>query len=172
MRRSISLIFIPAIILMAAGCAGAKITEMIHARWSGTQIQSIAIDPRGGVMGEEIAMHLNSGSLRVLDADQTIQLARRVGLDEYHVNSPEGLEALRSAGADALLVLKTMIGWDGNPQVVTARLIDTRTAEVITGFSWENGWGGDFGSVADRAMRKSVSEAARQISMTILNRLG
>jgi len=171
MRRSISMI-IPVIILMTAGCAGARITEMAHAPWSGARIESIAIDPRGGVMGEEIALHLNSGSLRVLNADQTVQLARRAGLDEYHVNSPEGLEALRNAGTDALLVLKTMIGWDGNPQVVTARLIDTRTAEVITGFSWENGWGGDFGSVADRAMRKSVPEAARQISATILNRIG
>ena len=171
MRRSIS-ILIPAIILMAAGCAGARITEMIQTPWSGSQIQSIAIDPRGGVMGEQIAMHLNSGSLRVLDADQTTQLALRVGIDEYHINSPEGLEALRNGGAEALLVLKTMHGWDGNPQVVTARLIDTRTAEVITGFSWENGWGGDFGSVADRAMRKSISEAARQISTTLLNKIG
>ena len=123
-------------------------------------------------MGEEIAMHLNSGSLRVLDADQTNQLARRIGIDEYHINSPEGLEALRNGGVESLLIIKTMIGWDGKPQVVTARLIDTRTADVITGFSWENGWGGDFGSVADRAMRKSIPEAARQISATILNRIG
>ncbi len=171
MRRSISFIFIPAIIFMAAGCAGAKITEMVHPPWSGSQIQSIAIDPRGGIMGAEIAMHLNSGSLRVLDADQTTQLARRVGIDAYHVNSPEGLEALRNGGAEALLVLRTVLGWDGNPQIVTARLIDTRTAEVITGFSWENGWGGDVGSVADRAMRKSVPEAARHISATLLNRI-
>lgn len=79
MRRSLSFIFIPAIILMAAGCAGTKITEMVHAPWSGSLIQSIAIDPRGGIMGDEIAMHLNSGSLRVLDSDQTTQLARRIG---------------------------------------------------------------------------------------------
>ena len=172
MHRSISILCLPAIILMAAGCAGTRITEMIHAPRSGSPIQSIAIDPRGGIMGEEIAMHLTSGNLRVLDSDHTTQLARRSGIDEHHLNSPAGLEALRNGGAEALLIIKTMIGWDGKPQVVTVKLIDTMTAEVITGFSWENGWGGDFGSVADRAMRRSVPEAARQISTSLLDRIG
>ena len=145
---------------------------MIRSPGSRVQIQSIAIDPRSGVMGEEIAMHLSNGDIRVFDSDQTIQIARRAGVDEYHVNSPEGLEGLRNGGADALLILKTMVGWDGKPQMVTARLIDTQTSEVISGFSWENGWGGDFGSIADRAMRKGLPEAAHQISVTLLDRMG
>ena len=171
MRRSRSIILILTLIFTAAGCAGARLTEMIQTPYSGPLVQSIAIDPRGGIMGEEIAMHLVSGSLKVFDSDQTIQIARRAGIDEYHINSPEGLEGLRNGGVDALLIVKTMIGWDGKPQIVTARLINTHTSEVITGFSWENGWGGDFGSIADRTMRKSVPEAARQISASILNRI-
>ena len=171
MRLSRSIILILSLILTAAGCAGARLTEMIQTPYSGPPVRSIAIDPRCGVMGEEIAMHLNRGNLRVFDSDQTIQIARRVGIDEYHINSPEGLEGLRNKGVDALLIVKTMIGWDGKPQIVTARLINTHTSEVITSLSWENGWGGEFGSVADRTMRKSVPEAARQISVSLLNRI-
>ncbi len=171
MRQSGSIILMSVVILSASGCAGAKLTEMIRPPYSGPQVQSIAIDPRGGIMGEEIATYLNNGNLKVFDSDQTIQIVRQAGIDEFHINSPEGLEELRNRGVDALLIVKTMIGWDGKPQMVSARLINTHTSEVITGLSWENGWGGNFGSIADRTMRKSVPEAARQISASLLNRI-
>ncbi len=172
MNRSTSIILMATLILTATGCAGARLTEMIHTPPSGPPVGSVAIDPQGGIMGEEIALHLRNGRLRVFDPDQTIQIARRLGIDDYQINSPEGLEGLRNGGVDALLIVKTMIGWDGKPQIVTARLINTHTSEVITGLSWENGWGGDFGSVADRTMRKGASEAARQISASLLYRIG
>ena len=171
MRSPVSLLLVSVLALSATGCAGARVIETIRTPSSGADVQCVAIDPRGGIMGEEIALRLGNGGLQVFDSDQTMQIARQAGIDAYLINSPDGLEGLRSAGVDALLVVRTMLGWDGKPQIVTARLIDTRTAEVITGFSWENGWGGDVGSVADRTMRKSVPEAADQISMSLLDRI-
>jgi hypothetical protein len=171
MRRPVSILLLSALALSATGCAGARLIETIRSPYSGEDVRCVAIDPRGGVMGEEIALRLGIGGLQVIDSDQTMQIARQAGIDAYFINSPDGLEELRNAGADALLVVKAMLGWDGKPQVVTARLIDTRTAEVITGLSWENGWGGEFGSIPDRTMRKSVPEAARQISASILDRI-
>jgi hypothetical protein len=35
---------------------------------------------------------------------------------------------------------------------------------VIGGVAWQNGWGGQAGSMADRTMRKDVIEAAREIA--------
>ncbi len=171
MRRLESTTLLLAFALPLASCAGAKLNETIRNPYSGPPIQNIAIDPRGGVMGDQIAMELVDRGINVFDSDQTAQLALRRG-EEFHINSPEGYEKLREGGVDALLVVKAMIGWDGKPQIVMARLISTHTSDVITDLSWQNGWGGDFGSVADRTMRKSVVEAARQISELLLMRIG
>jgi len=171
MHRLKSTTLLLALALPLAGCAGARLTETIRNPYSGPPIQSIAIDPRGGVMGDQIAVELANSGLNILDSDHTAHLALRQE-GKFPINSPEGHEELRVGGVDALLVVRAMIGWDGKPQIVKAQLISTHTSDVITDLSWQNGWGGEFGSVADRTMRKSMSEAARQISELLLTRIG
>jgi hypothetical protein len=37
--------------------------------------------------------------------------------------------------------------------------------------TWQNGWGGYSGSDADRAMRKSTTEAAQEIATELITKL-
>jgi len=171
MRRLIPCSLLLALLLLLAGCTSARLIETIHTAYTGPPARCVAIDPRGGILADEIAMELYNSGLNVLDADQTSLLASRTGVSEFHINSPEGHEALRTDGVDALLVVKSLMSWDGTPQTVTVRLISTHTSQIITGLSWQNGWGGDIGSVLDRSMRKDIPEAAGQIAEALLTRI-
>ena len=46
---------------------------------------------------------------------------------------------------------------------MTARLNSTHNGRLIAGVSWQNGYGGQAGSMADRMMRSDVSSAAKEI---------
>jgi hypothetical protein len=47
----------------------------------------------------------------------------------------------------------------------------TDTGQILAGVTWQNGWGGECGSMADRTMRSGLSQAARQIADALAARL-
>ena len=62
-------------------------------------------------------------------------------------------------------------GNDGLPQSASVRINSTHTGEILAGVSWQNGWGGQSGSIADRTMRKDLTKAAEEIVSEIVSTL-
>jgi len=60
---------------------------------------------------------------------------------------------------------------DGLPQSASVLLTSTETARIIGGVSWQNGWGGMAGSIADRTMRKDVADAAKEITDALVKQV-
>jgi hypothetical protein len=91
----------------------------------------------------------------------------RIGLDEAEIMLPRGLKALSAEGVDAVLVVRSESGYDGLPQSAIARLTSTNDGRLLSGVTWQNGWGGQAGSIADRQMRKDLHEAASEIALAL-----
>ena len=107
----------------------------------------------------------------VYDTAQTSSLLVRLGISEVEVTLPQHLDALRSEGIDAYISARSASGDDGLPQSASVRINSTHTGAIIAGISWQNGWGGQSGSMADRTMRKDLTEAAEEIAEEIAKRL-
>jgi hypothetical protein len=124
----------------------------------------IALAPSGGVLADAIGVELVNRGYNVVDTQETTNLLTRMNLDEMEVMQPQRITQLRERGIDAVLAVRTAAGPDGRPQSASVRLNSTYSAKVIGGVAWQNGWGGQAGSMADRTMRKDVIEAAREIA--------
>ena len=151
------------LVLFATGCATSKLSiskpdVLPHS------VNSIALMPSGGVMAEAIGIELLNHGVRVFDTATTTSLMARVNLTEAEIASPQNIRLMADEGVDALLVVKTVAGYDNRPESATARLISTRTGELLVGATWNNGKGGAKGSPADGVMRTNLSKAASKIA--------
>jgi len=92
-------------------------------------------------------------------------------MSEIEVSTPQGLSRLKEKGIDAYLTVKSAGAYDNQPQSASARATSTHSGRVIAGISWQNGWGGQAGSMADRTMRKGLAEAAQEIASALAKSL-
>lgn len=129
------------------------------------------MSPSGGLLAEAVAVELSNRGYTVIDPSDTSRLMARLNLNEVEIARPEGLSKLRDQGIDALLVVRAAGGYDEHPQSATARVSSTYTGRLIAGVSWQNGWGGQAGSIADRVMRKGLTQAAQEIAEAISRNL-
>jgi len=150
--------------ILLTGCATSKISEAPNAVGASHPVRAIAMAPEGGLLAESIAIELANQGYNVIDASQTSGLLVRMNLDEIEVATPVGLQKLSEKGIDAYLTVRSAGGYDGQLASASARASSTHTGRLIAGVSWQNGWGGQHGSLADRTMRKGVSEAAADIA--------
>jgi len=127
--------------------------------------------PSGGLLADAVAVELSNQGYTVIDAADMSQLMIRMNMNEIEIAQPQGLSRLRSQGVDALLTVRAAGGYDGQPQSASARVNSTHTGRVIAGVTWQNGWGGMAGSIADRTMRQGLSEAAREIAGSLARSL-
>jgi hypothetical protein len=67
--------------------------------------------------------------------------------------------------------VRAIAGYDGKPQSASVRLNSTKTGAIVAGVSWQNGWGGQAGSMADRMQRKDLADAADEIARNIAKNL-
>lgn len=156
---------------LLAACAGARLGNTVLSEYDGPTIRTVAVAPGGGLVAEAVAARLQTERLTVVEPNETISILEQAGVTRSQIAGEAGFQELVKHNVDALLVMRSLYGWDGHPQSVSVRLISTRTAEVITSFLWENGWGGELGSVADRIMRRDSAEAAQQIAAGLLERM-
>jgi hypothetical protein len=77
---------------------------------------------------------------------------------------------LRERGIEAIITAKT-VDIDGMPESASVRITDTLDGKILGGLTWQNGWGGRRGSIADRSMRKNLSAAAQDIAKELSSRL-
>lgn len=113
-------------------------------------------------------MELFNDGVTVIDPEQTRGILGHLGISEIQIATPESYVALHKAGIDALLVVKGVMAYDGTPESASVRLTSMPTGEVVAGLTWQNGWGGMRGSIADRTMRKNLAQAASEISGALM----
>lgn len=158
-----------ALALSTAGCASSKVSYTTRPTSAPAEaLNSVAMSPSGGVLADAIAIELSNAGYQVFDGQQTSQLFARLNLDEFEIAKPQSLALLKDKGVDAYLVVRGAAGRDGLPQSATVRLTGTESGKIITGVTWQNGWGGQSGSIADRQMRKDVAEAAEEVTRALL----
>jgi hypothetical protein len=120
--------------------------------------------PGGGLLAEAVAVELSNRGYTVVDSASTTRMMVRLNLNEVDIAQPVGLAKLKEQGIDAVLSVRAAGGYDEQPQSASARLNSTATGQVLAGITWQNGWGGQAGSVADRVMRKGLAQAAKELT--------
>jgi len=156
-----------AVILACAslvGCASSRLSTLPVSGKVSHPIKAIALAPDGGLLADAVGVELSNKGFTVVDSVATSKLMVRLNLNEVKVAKPEGLAKLKDQGIDAFLTVRAAGGYDQQPQSASARINSTHTGQVIAGISWQNGWGGQAGSIADRTMRKGLAEAAAEIA--------
>jgi hypothetical protein len=164
---------VPIVVLagLVAACAGASISVPQSLQPLPEPIASVALAPSGGVLADAIGNELFSRGIRVIDTQQTSNFLVRLNLDEIELMQPKSLSALRERGINAVLSCRSVAGYDNQPQSATVRVVSTSTGELVAAVNWQNGHGGQQGSIADRSMRQDVVEAARQIGEALAKQL-
>lgn len=159
------------VLFLLTACATARIAQSMRGSYAGPPIHAIALAPGGGALADSIGVELFNDGITVIDPNQTKAILGHVGISEIQIASPESYAALRRAGVDAVLVVKAVMSQDGTPESASVRLSGTSNGEVIAGLTWQNGWGGMRGSIADRTMRKNLADASSEISSTLMKRM-
>jgi len=148
-------------------CAGSNVTSVRGLIPPGI---TIALAPSGGVLADAIGIELFNRGYTVIDINQMSNLMVRYDLTEIEISKPNSLQTLKKAGIAAVLTVKSVAGPDNKPQSASVRLNETENWEIIAGLSWQNGWGGKAGSIADRSMRKDIAGAAREIALALTSK--
>jgi len=149
------------------GCASSRVTTVRGLIPKGI---NIALAPSGGILAEAIGIELFNRGFTVIDTNEMSNLMMRYNLTEIEISKPQNLQTLKQAGIDAIMTVKSVSGVDNKPQSASVRLNSTDTWEIIAGVSWENGWGGQAGSVLDRSKRKDITGAAEEIANALLTK--
>lgn len=162
----------PIVALIATGaCSGAKVSAPVNLRPLPEPVSAIALAPSGGVLADAIGTELFGQGFQVIDTQEMTNYLVRLNLDEIELSQPRSLARLRERGIQAVMNVRAVAGYDDKPQSATVRLVSTQNGEIIAAVSWENGRGGQRGSIADRSMRKDVVGAAQQIAEALLPQL-
>ena len=163
------------VLYVASGCATSQIssapTLAAHAGAPSIEIKAIAMSPDGGLLADAVAVELNNRGYVIIDSGSTSRMMIRLNLNEVDIALPVGLAKLKEQGIDAVLSVRSAGGYDDQPQSASARLSSTATGRVVAGISWQNGWGGQAGSLIDRAMRKGLAQAAKDIADGLMKNL-
>lgn len=163
-------LFVLVVASTCIGCSGSKMSRVQGARPE-HPVETVALAPSGGLLADAIGIELFNHGLAVIDTAETSNLFARLNLHEAEVSRSQNLTLLRREGIDAYLMVKSAAGYDGLPQSATARLTSTHNSKLLVGVTWQNGWGGMHGSIADRMMRQDVTDAAQKIAKEIVKRL-
>lgn len=167
-KRLILLLCAP---LVLGACAGAQIAQSTRGTYTGPPIHTVAIAPGGGALADAIGVELFNDGITVVDSEQTKGILGHVGISEFQIATPQSYAALHAAGADAILIVKGVMAADGTPESASVRLTSTSKGDVVAGLTWQNGWGGMRGSIADRTMRQNLAGAASEISGALMKRM-
>ncbi len=157
--------------LLSSGCAPSRVSVMQNLAPLEHPVKTIALAPSGGVLADSIGLELFGNNFRVVDTQQTSNILVRLNLNELEIMEPKSMAALKERGIDAILLVRSVAGYDNLPQSASVRVISTSSFNLVAGVSWQNGRGGVQGSPADRGMRKDVVEAAQEISRALIKQL-
>jgi hypothetical protein len=151
--------------LVLSGCATSQVSVVpVAATAAATaNVKTIAMAPDGGLLADAVAVELSNRGYTVIDGAATSRMMVRLNLNEVEIATPVGLAKFKEQGIDAFLSVRSAGGYDEQPQSASARLNSTATGQILSGVTWQNGWGGEAGSMADRVMRKGLAQSAKEI---------
>ena len=127
-------------IILLCSCAGTKVSQFKRGPLT-HPVNTIGIRSFESVLGGALGSELRARGFKVVKTE-----------DERNTSK-----------IDAYLSAQGVMGYDTSPQNVTVTLKSAKTGETISGVNWENARGGAPASPADRIMRKSAVEAAKEI---------
>src|SRR5438477_10382932 len=122
--RIASLLTTAASVAFLTACASADTQAVSAGAYAGPPIRSISVLPGGGVLADEIALNLTAKAFQMIPAPPEAT--------ESSLRSPESLSALRRAGIDALLVVRSVNDYDGRPRSATAILYSTQSGNLVS----------------------------------------
>lgn len=158
-------------LLAVSACGASQVSTLPVSARPSTEIRTIALDPSGGMVADAVGVQLATQGYNVVDTARVSQMMIRANMNEIQISQPQGLRAMAGQGIDALLQVQSSGAYDGLPEAASARVTDTRNGSLIAGATWQNGWGGQAGSMADRTMRKGLNEAANDIAKSLSQQL-
>ncbi len=156
------------VIVLFVGCATSRTSTLPVSGRLATSVKVIALDPGGGLLADAVGVELSNKGFTVIDSATTSKLMARLNINEIEISTPTGLQKLKEQGVDAYLTVRAAGGYDEQPQSASARINSTDTGQIVAGVSWQNGWGGQAGSIVDRTMRKGLAEAAKEIAEALV----
>jgi len=127
-------------------------------------VRTIALMPSGGILADAIGLELLRFSFNIIDTGKVSSLMIRANLTEIEITQPHNLSRLFTDGIDAVILVKSVAGYDGRPQSASVKIVHTQTGQLIAGANWQNGRGGVQGSQADQNARVDLAIAAQQIA--------
>ncbi|MDH5325326.1 MAG: hypothetical protein OEZ68_02395 [Gammaproteobacteria bacterium] len=146
------------------GCAPARLTVSSSPV---ADLKTIALYPNRGLLGDAIGLELVKYGFDVFDTAQVSSMMIRLNLTEIEILEPRNIRKLKEEGIDGLLQVRTVSGYDRHPQSISVKVISSDTGKIIIGATWQNGFGGASGSIADRVVRSDVTDAAEDIAKGI-----
>jgi len=153
-------IFVVFLSIVALSCGSSSVSSV---KGSLPPNIKIALAPSGGVLADAIGVELFNRGYTIFDTNQMSNMLVTLNLSEIEMMTPKSLKLIHDRGIDAIISVKAVSGSDGNPQSASIRINSTSTGEILAGLSWQNGWGGQEGSILDRSMRKGLAESAKEI---------
>jgi hypothetical protein len=154
-----------------SGCATSRVSALPTIAKPVAPVRTIALAPTGGILAEAIGVELSNRGFVVIDSATTSKLMIRLNLNEVEIAKPEGLTKLKGEGIDAYMSVSAAGGYDQLPQSASVRMNSTHNGQILAGVTWQQGWGGQAGSIADRVMRKGLSEVAAEITDALVKNL-
>ena len=158
-------------VMFLAGCGGSQVSVSQPPGAEIKPIHRLAILPDSGVLGDTIGRVLKDRGFNIVAAVETDAMVGGVKINQLGVTAKEYFGVLHQKGIDAALSTTTRMSNDGRPDTASARVTDTVSGNSLIDVTWQNGWGGYSGSDADRAMRKSTSEAAHEMATELITKL-
>lgn len=152
------------IVCILFGCAAPKVNLFRTQAPMTSPIRTIALMPSGGVLADAIGLELLRYGFNVVDTGKITSLMVRDNLNEIEVIQPQNLSSLSADGIDAVILVKSVAGYDGRPQSASIKIVHTTDGQIVAGANWQNGRGGALGSPADQGARVDLADAARQIA--------
>lgn len=170
MNKKKSILIFILLIIVLTGCSSSSVNVTVNPQ-KNEKISSIALSPSSGILGDAIGLELMKYNYNIYDSSQTSSLMYRMNLTELEILQPQNLKKLKDSGADVILVVRTVSGYDNKPQSASVKLISTTTNSILAGATWQNGSAGQEGSIADRGAKKDVAEASKEIVDALIKAL-
>jgi hypothetical protein len=150
------------ILIFLQSCASSKVS-MIGSKVPLSEFKNIALSSNSGMLGQAVANELVGRGYKVQSPGRTSKMMLRLNLNEAEITEPKGLEAFAKEGVDAVITVSAVGGYDQMPQSASVQIVNTKSFDIMAGVNWQNGWGGEQGSIADRVMRKGLTRSAKEI---------
>jgi len=162
--HSILLVLLSLTCLMVTSCAAPQVNVVRSKAPLESPVHTIALMPSGGILADAIGLELLRFGFNVIDTGKISGLMIRDNLNEIEITQPQNLSRLFSDGIDAVILVKSVAGYDERPQSASVKIVHTKTGQLLAGANWQNGRGGAQGSPADQGARVDLVVAAQQIA--------